>query len=142
MTDLFTFFCIQTNSATSTICWRCCLFHCMALGFFVKYQVYIGVWEFLRVLKSIPLITLSVSIQIPCSIYYYISVELLGIRDGDPFRSSFIIQECFSYLGRLFIQMKLRIALLRPQNKTVLKFWWGLHWIFRLLLVRWSASLR
>ena len=94
-------------------------FHCIALGFFVKYQVYIGVWEFLRVFKSIPLITLSVSIQIPCSIYYYISVELLDIRDGDSSRGSFIVQDCFSYLGLLFIHLKLRIALSRPQKSCV-----------------------
>jgi hypothetical protein len=39
----------------------------------------------------------TVSISIPCSFYYYCSVVQLEIRDGDISRSSFIVQDYFSY---------------------------------------------
>jgi hypothetical protein len=32
-----------------------------------------------------------------CLFYYYCSVVQLEIRDGDTSRSSFIVQDCFSY---------------------------------------------
>ena len=43
-------------------------------------------------------------------------------------------------LGFFLVHMKSRIALSRS-IKIVLKFLWGLHWIYRLPLVRWPFSL-
>ena len=52
-------------------------------------------------LDSIPLIHLSASIAIPCSFYDYCSVVQLEVGDSDTSRSSFIVQDSFSYLGFL-----------------------------------------
>jgi hypothetical protein len=47
---------------------------------------------------SIPLINLSVSILILCSIFcYYCPIVQLEVKDGDTSRSSFMVQDCFSY---------------------------------------------
>jgi hypothetical protein len=67
-------------------------------GFFVKNQVSVGVWVYFWVFDSIPLINMSVSIPIPFSSFYYCSVVQVEIRDGDTTSSSFIVQDCFSYL--------------------------------------------
>jgi hypothetical protein len=42
---------------------------------------------------------MSVFTLVPCSFYHYYSVVQLEIRDGDTFRSSFIVQDHFSYTG-------------------------------------------
>ena len=46
--------------------------------------------------------------------FNYCSVGQVEVRD-----SSFIVQDCFSYLKFLFIHMKLRIALSRSVNNGV-----------------------
>ena len=38
-------------------------------------------------------------IPIPCSFYYYSSIVEFEVRDGATIRSSFIVQDCFSYPG-------------------------------------------
>jgi hypothetical protein len=45
-------------------------------GFFIKYQVFIGVWTYTWVFDSILLISVSVFIPILCGIYYYNSLVL------------------------------------------------------------------
>jgi uncharacterized integral membrane protein len=55
----------------------------MIIGFFIKNQVSINVWYFFRAFDSIPLIIICVSIQIPCSFYYYYCTVQLEVRDGD-----------------------------------------------------------
>ena len=45
---------------------------------------------------------LSIFMPIPCCYYYYCSAVQLEIRDGDTSRSSFIVQDCFSY-PRFFV---------------------------------------
>jgi hypothetical protein len=62
-----------------------------------KNQVSIGVWVYFRVLNLIPLNNVSVSVPILYSFYYYCSVVQLEIMNGDTYRSSFILQDCFEY---------------------------------------------
>jgi hypothetical protein len=64
-------------------------------------QMSVGVRVYFRVFDLIPLIHLSVSIPISCSFYYYCSVVQLEVRDSDTSRSSFPIQDHFSYRGFL-----------------------------------------
>jgi hypothetical protein len=59
---------------------------------FVKDQVAIGVWVHFWILNSIPLICLSVIVQVPCSFYHNCSVAKLEVRHGDSTRGSFIIE--------------------------------------------------
>ena len=47
---------------------------------------------------------------IPHSDYYYISVVLLGISDGNTYSSYFIAQDCLGMQDILFFHRKLRIA--------------------------------
>jgi hypothetical protein len=49
----------------------------------------------------------------PCGFHCYYSVVQLGIKDGDAYGSSFVVQDHFSYAGFLFFHMRLRIALSR-----------------------------
>ena len=64
--------------------------------------VSIDLWFYLWVFNSIPLISVSVSVPIPCSFYHCCSVVQLEVRDDDSPRSSFIVQDCFGYLGFIF----------------------------------------
>ena len=52
---------------------------------------------------------------------------------------SFVVlpQDCFGYFGSFVFPYKLRL-LVWFLWKMPLKFWWGLHWICRLLLVVWK----
>jgi hypothetical protein len=68
-----------------------------SFGSFVKNQGCVSVGVYFMVFDLIPLIYLSVSIPIPHHFYYYGSVVQLEISDGDTFRSSFIVHDCFSY---------------------------------------------
>ena len=54
-------------------------------------------WVYFEVFNLTPLTNLSVSMPIPYSFYYDCSVVQLEVRDGDASRSSFIVQDCFSY---------------------------------------------
>ena len=64
------------------------------LGFFVKNQVSIGVWVYIWVFYSLPLISLSVFMLIPYGFYYYCSIVQLDMWDGNTSRSPFIVQDC------------------------------------------------
>ena len=68
-------------------------------GFFVKNQMFIGVWIYVRVFNSIPLIHMSVFMPILNCFYYYSSVAVLDVRDGDTSKSSFIVQDYLSFPG-------------------------------------------
>jgi hypothetical protein len=68
-----------------------------SFGLFVKNQVSIGVWLYSRVFFFILLKNLPVLISISCSFNHYFFVVQLEVRDGDIFRSSFIVQNCLSH---------------------------------------------
>ena len=71
---------------------------------FVKDQVMIGVWVHFWVFNSIPLFYLPVTVQIPCSfLNHYCSVVLLEVQHTDSPRSSFTVENSFSYPGFLVI---------------------------------------
>jgi hypothetical protein len=90
-----------------------------SFGFIVQNQVSIGMWIYFWVFDLIPLINLSVFMATLCGFYYYCSVILLGIRDDDTSRVSFILHECFSYPGILFLHMKLSIAISMSVNNCI-----------------------
>ena len=75
-----------------------CFFPYYNFSFFVKNQVFIGVWMNIWIFYSIPLDTLFVFMTIPDCFYYCSSIIEVNVRDGDTSRSSFFcVQECFGY---------------------------------------------
>ena len=86
--DLFAFLYIQVNQ--HHLLKMLSFFHCMVLASLSKSQVSVGVWDSFWVFNLI-LFHPSVSIQIPCSFYYYCSIVQLKVRNGDISRDSFII---------------------------------------------------
>ena len=91
-------------------------------SFFVKNQVFIGVWINILVFKWIPLINVSVFIPIPSCFYYCSPVIELDVRDGNASGSSFIIQDCFGYPGFFVFPYKV--------DYCSLKFYEELCWDF------------
>jgi hypothetical protein len=86
-----------------------------SFGFFdKKNQVFLGMWIFFFVFDSIPLSNLCVSIPTPDSLYQYYFVVQIGISDGDTSRSSFIVQDYFSYPWLFSSILTSRIAFSRP----------------------------
>ena len=69
---------------------------------FVKDQVTIGVWVHFLVFSSIPLINLSVPVQVPCNFNHNCSLVQLEVRHGDSTRGSFIVENSF-YYPRFFV---------------------------------------
>ena len=65
-------------------------------GFFVKDKVSKCVL-FFWIFNSIPLLNVSVSVSMSCSIYHYCSIVKLEVRDGDSSSCSFIGKNCFRY---------------------------------------------
>ena len=63
----------------------------------VKTQVFIGMWTYVRVFDSIPLIHVSIFVPISNCFYYYSSIVQLDVKNSDASRSSFIVQDCFSF---------------------------------------------
>ena len=88
-------------------------------SFFVKNQVFIGVWVNIRVFNSIPLAYLSIFVPIPISFQDYGTIIELEVRDGDVPRRSFIVQSCFGYPGFMFFHIKLSIVLSRSVKNCV-----------------------
>ena len=86
------------------------------LCFFLKNQVFIGVWIDIWVFDLVLLVLLSVLMPIPGCFQYCRSVVEFEIRCCDASRCSFIVQDCFGYLGFLFLLMKLSIVLSRSVN--------------------------
>ena len=68
-------------------------------SFFVKNQMFLGMWICVRVFDSIPSIHMSVFRTVLSCFYYYSSVLEPEGRDGNTPGSSFIAQDCFSYPG-------------------------------------------
>ena len=54
-------------------------------------------WFYFKDFNSIPLINVSVSVPIPCSIYHYCSAVKLEVRDGDSPSCYFIVKNFFSH---------------------------------------------
>jgi hypothetical protein len=99
------------------------------------------VWVYFWVLNSIPLINISVSVPVPCSVYHYCSVAQLEVRDGDYSQSSFIAQDCIGYPGLFFFfHMKFRISHSRS-IKIIVGIFISIALNRRLTLVIWSFSL-
>ena len=71
----------------------------------------IGIWVHFWIFSSIPLIYLSVTIQVPCNFYHNCSVVQLEVRHGDFPRGSFIVEKSFCYPRFLLLQMNLQISL-------------------------------
>jgi hypothetical protein len=71
-------------------------------GIFVKDQVTLSVWFYFWGFNSIPLISVSVSVAVPCSFYHYCSIVKVDVRDDDSPSCSFIVKNCFCYSG-LFV---------------------------------------
>ena len=57
--------------------------------------MWIDIWVF----NSVPLVPLSVLMPIPGCFQYCRSVVEFEVGDCDASRSSFIVQDCFGYLG-------------------------------------------
>ena len=76
-------------------------FHCMILASLSKLK-HLLVLRCFCVFNLIPLINLCVSIPIPCRFYYHCSIVQLEVNDADTSRSSFIVQDHFTYLGVFF----------------------------------------
>ena len=69
---------------------------------FVEDQVAIGVWVHFWVFNSVPLVYLSVTIPVSCSVYHNYSIVQLYVRHGDSTRGSFILEKSFCY-PRFFV---------------------------------------
>ena len=81
--------------------------------FFIKNQVSIGVWIYVWVFDSIPLINMSIFVPIPCCFYYDISVVSLEIRNGDANLDLLFFMIVLVILYFLCFHMKLKIV---PSN--------------------------
>ena len=66
---------------------------------FVEDQVTIGVLVHFWVFNPIPFIHLPDIVPIPCSFYYYCSVVMFEVWDMGSSRSSFTVENSFSYPG-------------------------------------------
>jgi len=127
---------MTTASCASNICWKCCPFSTGWFCSLVKDQVTIGMWVHFWVFNSIPLVYLSVAIPVPCS---FLSQLLCSTALGQAWWfhqrffypwEEFLLSSVFCYsrwICRLPFLIRWRIEL---------EFWWGLHWICRLLLAR------
>jgi hypothetical protein len=101
---------------------------------FVNHQVTIVV--LVHVFNSIPLISLLVRVPIPCSLYHNSSVVQLEVRDDDPTRGSFIVENSISY--PVVVVLKLLFLTLW---RIDLELWKRLYWFCRWLSKRWPFLL-
>ena len=86
--DLFAFSTCRHSVRPAPFVKDAFFFSLYGFGFFVKIQLFIGLWVYFWVFKSIPLVNPSVCIPMPCSFYDYCSVVQLEVRDGDSSSSS------------------------------------------------------
>lgn len=131
--DLFSFFYTQTSSWASTIYWRCFFLLC-AFGSFTKKSSIHHSWVYFWAIDSIP------SINVSLLFLALLSCSTAWDEDGDSSWSSFIVQDCFGYPGFIILPYEGENCSVRVCKK-LLEFWWGLHWICRLILVRCPFSL-
>jgi hypothetical protein len=96
--DILAFFCMNTSSLTSTICGRCCLFP-LCISYLWKVKMPICGWNYAWVFNFIPSINISIFMSISCGFYCFGSEAPLNIRNSEISRSSYIVQDCFNYLG-------------------------------------------
>ena len=117
------------SSNTRIICWRCD-FSLYTFSFFVKIQIFIGVWINIRVFDSFLFVHLSVFMPVPSCFYYCSSVKVLC-------QGWWNLQKilCCRGLEFLFFCIKLIIVLSRSVKNCVVILM-GFHWIYRLLLIR------
>jgi hypothetical protein len=80
-------------------------------GFLIKNHVFMGIWIYVWVFNSIPLVNDSVLCHY--QYHYYSSVLQLEVRGNDTSGRAFIVQDCFSKLEFLFFHMKLSTVVLR-----------------------------
>lgn len=85
----------------------------------------IGVWAYICLFNSIPLINVTVFIPIPFCFYYYSSLIQLEFENGDT-SSSFIFQDCFDFCGSFATAWDT----FSSSIKIVLEFQGRLHWIY------------
>jgi hypothetical protein len=94
-----------------------------SFGFFVKNQESLGVWICFWFFSSIPLINLSVSVPIPCSIFLLFLWGRAWNQGWLYLQKFFIGQDCFSYPGFfcfvLFFYIKLSIVLSKSVKNCV-----------------------
>ena len=65
--------------------------------FFVKHQMFIGMWTDIQVFDSVLLVKLSVIMPVPGCFQYYSSVVDFEVMYCDASRSPFIVQDCVNY---------------------------------------------
>ena len=88
-------------------------------SFFIKNQVFIGVWINIGVFDLIPLVNLSVFMPAPSCFHYCSSVIELDVRKGDASGNSFIVQDCFGYPGLFVFPYEVDIILLRSVKNCI-----------------------
>ena len=71
-------------------------------SFFVKNQVFIGMWINIQVFNSISLVNLPVFMPTLGCFSNCSSIIELDVRDVDAYRSYFLVQDCFGYPGFCF----------------------------------------
>ena len=130
--DLFSFFYMLISSTICWICFLCCIWNflllCQKLGV-RRYVVDIQVFDL------VPLVLLSVFMTVSDCFQYCSSVVEFEVRDCDKFRNSFNVQDCLGYSGFAFFIWSWALFL-QGLWRILLRFWWTLHWICRLRLVR------
>jgi hypothetical protein len=77
-------------------------FPLVGISTLVKDQMTIVGWVHFLVFSSIPLINLSVPVQVPCNFNHNCSLVKLEVRHGDSTRGSFIVENSF-YYPRVFV---------------------------------------
>jgi hypothetical protein len=58
------------SSFPSTICWRCCLFSNVCFWHLCQISAAANLWANFWVFGSIPLVSVSVFVPVPCCFYY------------------------------------------------------------------------
>ena len=80
-------------------------------SFFVKNQVFIGVWINIQVFNLIPLVNISVFMPTPSSFDYSSSIIELNAKDSNASRVPLLYRIVLAILGFLIFHMKLIIVL-------------------------------
>ena len=91
-------------------------------SFFVKNQVFIGVWINIWVFNSIPMVDLSVFMPVPSCFHFCSSIIELEAKDGDPFKSSFIVQDYFGCPGFFVFPYEVEYCSLKDCKKLCWDF--------------------
>ena len=76
------------------------LFPLYICSFFIRIQVSIGMWIYVWVFNSIPLINVSIFMPMSCAFHYYSCEVQCEFTDTSGY--SFIVQDCISYSVEFF----------------------------------------